>query len=212
MGAEYFRMNTVFKLYLTAWLLFSIASADMAGKMLLALSEKVAWISGPLRYFIPLALLLVLLIPGYATITHAGPHTPTLDGLAWLDTYHPEDRAAVTWLRTLTGNHVIVEAENGDYSYFSRISAFTGIQTIIGWPFHEVMWRNNTPAGWYGERTSALRSIYENPDQTIPLMKQYKADLLYVGPSEKEHYSVNLPGSGLKEVFSHGAVTIYRIA
>jgi uncharacterized membrane protein len=71
------------------------------------------------------------------------------------------------------------------------------------------MWRGDTPSGWYAERTSAVRSIYEDPVQCVPLMKKYGVDFLYVGPTEELRYSVNLPTSGLKPVFRHGAVTIY---
>ena len=39
--------------------------------------------------------------------------TGTLDGLAYLDTTHPGDAAAVAFLRNLTGNETIVEAKAG---------------------------------------------------------------------------------------------------
>ena len=43
----------------------------------------------------------------------------SLDGLAYLDTAHPADAGAVAYLQTLTGNERIVEAEGGDYTYYS---------------------------------------------------------------------------------------------
>lgn len=209
MGDQYYRMNTVFKLYLGAWLLLSASAAVFCGRILIILSDRMPGSIRPIKYLIAITLFLLLLVPGYVTMTHAGPYTPTLNGLAWLSVYHPDDQVAVNWLASLPGSHTLIEAENGDYTYFSRVSSFTGIPSLIGWPFHEVMWRNDTPSGWYGERTSALRSIYEVPEKTIPLMKKYKADLLYVGPSEMERYKVELPTKGLKQIFHHGAVTIY---
>ena len=74
--------------------------------------------------------------------------TGTLDGLAYLSESHPGDAAAVAYLRTLAGNEIIVEAEGGDYTYYSRISSFTGIPGIIGMPFHEYMWRGDD-TGWF---------------------------------------------------------------
>jgi uncharacterized membrane protein len=68
----------------------------------------------------------------------------TLDGMAYLDTSHPSDAEAIAWLRNLEGNIIIVEAVGGDYTYSARVSSFTGIPVIIGWPFHEYMWRNDT--------------------------------------------------------------------
>ena len=135
-----------------------------------------------------------------------GPRT--LDGLAYIDTSHPGDAAAVAWLRTLPGNITIVEAESGDYTYYSRISSFTGIPTIIGWPFHEFMWRGDT-SGWYGIRMNDVRSIYENPDKTVALMKKYNATLLYVGDSERSRYHVNLGSADIIPVYDRDGVTIY---
>jgi YYY domain-containing protein len=212
MGDQYFRMNTVFKLYITAWLFFSAAAAGMLGRMVTSLPDQCSRILRAFDGAVPVVLLLLLLLPALVTITHAGSHTPTFDGLAWLSGTNPDDLAAVTWLRSQKGNLTIVEAEGGDYGYYSRVSAFTGIPTVIGWPFHESMWRKDTPHGWYGERTSAVRAMYEDPTRCLSLMKGYGADLLYVGPSEQKQYLVSLPSSGLKPVYQHGAVTIYTIS
>jgi uncharacterized membrane protein len=133
----------------------------------------------------------------------------SLDGLAYLDTTHPGDAGGVAYLRNLTSDERIVEAEGGDYTYYSRISSFTGIPAIIGQPFHEFMWRGDT-TGWYSTRLADIRTIYEDPDQTVTLMKKYNATLLYVGESERQKYTVNLPVAGLEKVYSTSDTEIYR--
>ena len=55
-----------------------------------------------------------------------------------------------------------------------------------------------------------MQTIYEDPDQTIRLMNQYKADLLYVGPVEHEKYAILLPLEGLQELYRNRDVTIYH--
>ena len=210
MGDQYFRMNTVFKFSITAWLLFSGAIACMLGKMFHSMVPIPSRTQAMVRCVVPLILLLLLLLPAAVTSVHVGSYSPTLDGLAWLSNSHPDDLAAVTWLKSQKGNFTLVEAESDDYGYYSRVSSFTGIPTLLGWPFHESMWRNNTPPGWYSQRTSVVRSIYEDPSLCQKLMKQYGISLLYVGPTEIEHYTVNLPSTGLDPVYQHGAVTIYR--
>jgi uncharacterized membrane protein len=135
----------------------------------------------------------------------------TLDGLAYLDSSHPGDAGGVAYLRNLTGDEIIVEAVGGDYTYYSRISSFTGIPAILGEPFHEDMWRGDT-TGWYSTRPADVRSIYENPDQTVALMKKYNATLLYVGDEEKATYNVSLPSTGLERVYSGQGTDIYRLA
>jgi uncharacterized membrane protein len=137
-----------------------------------------------------------------------GPRS--LDGLAYIDASHPGDAAAVAWLRSLPGNITIVEAENGDYTYYSRISSFTGIPTIIGWPFHEFMWRGDK-SGWYGTRMNDVRSIYENPEETVTLMKKYNATLLYVGDSERSRYLVDLDSADIVPVYDREGVKIYTL-
>ena len=210
MGETYFRMNTIFKCYLPAWLMLGTAAFVMVGQ----------WLSSWNRLPTPSArntvvitgiLICLLFAAPFLVQYNSGYGTGTLDGLAYLSTTHPGDAGGVAYLRTLTGNEIIVEAENGDYSYYSRISSFTGIPTIIGQPFHEFMWRVDK-TGWFTERKADIRYIYEQPDLTVPLMKKYNATLLYVGNEEHERYTVTLPDTGLTKVYSADNTDIYRLS
>ena len=142
---------------------------------------------------------------------NAGYGSGTLDGLAYLSATRPGDAGAVGYLRTLPGDERIVEAEGGDYTYYSRISSFTGIPTIIGQPFHEFMWRGDD-AGVISMRKADVKTIYEEPNETVLLMKKYNATLLYVGDSEREQYNVSLPQTGLVKIYSADNTDIYRLA
>jgi uncharacterized membrane protein len=135
----------------------------------------------------------------------------SLDGLEYLRTAHPGDAAAVAYLRALPGDVRIVEAEGDDYTYYSRISSFTGIPSIIGMPFHEYMWRGDD-SGWYSERISDIRTIYEQPDQADTLMQKYHTTLLIVGEPERSRYDVNISSSAFNLIFSHEGTDIYRIS
>ena len=146
----------------------------------------------------------------FAISYNAGYGTGTLDGLAYISSAHPGDAGAIAYLRSLPGDERLVEAEQGDYSYYSRVSSFTGIPAIIGMPFHEFMWRGDT-TGWYNSRIADIRSIYESPDQTVTLMKKYNTTLLYVGDSERERYNVSLPTTGLEKIYSAEGTEIYRL-
>jgi YYY domain-containing protein len=207
MGDVYYRMNTVFKFYFAAWLMMGASAFSMAGRM-----------AGP---FIPRDLLpkkilygiVAVLLVVFVSLPLAlplglteGPHT--LDGLAYIDATHPGDAKAVAWLRAIPGNITIVEAEDGDYTYYSRVSSFTGIPAVIGWPFHEFMWRGDSPA-WFATRVGDVRQIYEDPDKTVLLMEKYNASLLYVGDSELGRYRVNLSGAKIREIYNESGVRIY---
>jgi len=136
--------------------------------------------------------------------------TGTLDGLAYLRDTHSGDAGGIAFLRTLKGDERIVEAEGGDYTYYSRISSFTGIPTIIGMPFHEFMWRGDD-TGWFNARLADVQSIYENPETTTQLMRKYNATLLYIGDAERERYNVNISTKNLEKIYSADATEIFRL-
>ena len=210
MGEIYFRMNTVFKCYLPAWLMLGTAAFAKIGQWLLAWN-RVPVISARKLVVITVIFVCLLFAAPFSVQYNSGYGTGTLDGLAYLSTTHPGDAGAVAYLRTLSGNEILVEAENGDYSYYSRVSSFTGIPAIIGQPFHEFMWRGDKN-NWFAARKADIRDIYETPDLTLPLMKKYNATLLYIGNEEHERYNVTLPVTGLTKVYSADSTDIYRLS
>jgi YYY domain-containing protein len=208
MGEVYYRMNTVFKFYLPAWILMASSAFALLAIMLepplsgLRVSQSMK--RGALLIAVAFMLAAPLAIP--LEYSYRGA---TLDGLSWLDAAHPGDAQAISFLRSLDGHYGLVEAEGGDYTYYSRIASFTGIPAIIGMPFHEYMWRAD---GWYGERVNDIRLIYEDPEQTVPLMKKYNATLLYIGDTERERYTVKAGEAGLPLLYNQSGVQIYTLS
>jgi YYY domain-containing protein len=209
MGETFFRMNTVFKCYLPAWLMLGTAAFVMVGQWFTT-SIRIPVVPGWLSSVLTVIVVTILFVLPFAVIAPISNAPGTLDGLAFLDTQHPSDAGAITYLRSLDGSEILVEAEKGDYSYYSRVSSFTGIPAVVGQPFHEFMWRGDDD-GWYAERPADIRAMYEQPEKTVSLMKKYNATLLYVGDPERERYTVKLPGTGLSEVYSSRGTTIYRL-
>lgn len=209
MGETYFRMNTLFKFYIAAWLLLGASSFAMLADALSGFIRPgtvPARLSQAALVTVAAALIVIpLVVPLDLPYRDA-----TLDGLAYLRTAHPGDSEAVAFLRGLPSNPGLVEAEGGDYTYYSRVSSFTGIPTVIGMPFHEYMWRGEA-GGWYGQRISDVRAIYEQPEQTADLMRKYNATLLYVGDPEREKYAVRVEDSGLPILYDRGGVRIYTL-
>jgi len=209
MGETYYRMNTLFKFYIAAWLMMGSSSFAMLATLIERRIGPVTfptWISRAALVAVCVALLVVpLVLPLDSPYRGA-----TLDGLDYVNGAHPGDAEAVAFLRSIPGNIGLVEAEGGDYTYYSRISSFTGIPAVIGWSFHEFMWRDDAD-GWYGRRMADVRMMYEQPDRTEALMRTYNATHLYVGDLERERYTIRVGEAGLPLLYDRGGVQIYTL-
>lgn len=133
------------------------------------------------------------------------------------------DEQAIAWLNAhVAGEAVIVEAaQYNEYTHLGRVSAFTGLPTLIGWGGHEAQWRYN----WFqrpdrvniiGERLDAVNQIYTNPDSAVVLLmlRRYHASFVYVGQAERSLYSTANLGrfaSYLRVVYHDANVTIYAV-
>ena len=134
------------------------------------------------------------------------------------------DNEAIAWLNAhIAGDPVIVEAPGCEWTHYSRVSAFTGLPTLLGWPGgHEGEWRVNWLQRYfpgqdiYTERTQAINAIYTSPDEATvkSVLRQYNVRYVYVGAAERNLYpGANLDrfGSFLRVVYRHGGVTIYAM-
>jgi YYY domain-containing protein len=211
------RMNTVFKFYYQAWVLLGVSSA-------FAVYYLGPWTKG--RRKVPAALWVVgfipflvasLIYPILATHGKTGGFgvTPTLDGMAHLELGQKDDLAAMRWLRAnVEGAPVLVEATGGSFTYYGRVSANTGLPTLLGWGGHELQWRGNYEEP--GQREPVIETLYTSPDleRTRSLLDEYDIEYVYVGPLEKSTYSVSRPvldkfESLMDVVFQQGEVIIY---
>jgi uncharacterized membrane protein len=114
----------------------------------------------------------------------------TIDGIDYIKNDYPEDHAMIIWLNeNVKGNPVIVEAVGEAYTYYSRISAYTGLTNIIGWPTHEWQWRGNIDE--INARKEDVRLIYTTTsDVTLyNLLLKYNVKYLVIGDKEREKYN-----------------------
>jgi YYY domain-containing protein len=183
-GGQFYRMNTVFKLGYQAWLLLGLAAIG-------ALAWRTEWLAlRRLRWTLgPLAALLVVAgfaypVAGTYARKDGFTRAPTLDGLGWLRERAPGDIGAIDWLRDhAAGGDVVLESVGDDYSSFghARISTFTGLQTVLGWPGHERQWAHSV-----GTRREDVAQMYESPsaDAVSALLRRYEVRYVVVGPLE----------------------------
>jgi YYY domain-containing protein len=239
------RMNTVFKFYFQAWALLSITSGVGlffildSFRSMKATSSRLRLVQGSVKGLWGLGLLALLLASSayplaapaarYArfnasTNQYYLQRSNSLDGLTYLqsDPANPGDYAAIRWLNAnVQGDPVIVEAIGDDYSNYARISAFTGLPTLMGWVGHEYQWRVNwlnkgANAVEFNRRSSDVDLIYTSPDPKVVLsvMARYHAEYLYVGALEYAKYpTANLRrfSAFMQVVYNAGGVTIYKV-
>ena len=221
----YDRMNTYFKLFLEAWLLFAVAAAALVfGEP----DRRGAWNRWPAALRIAAGLVFglaaftsVMGIRGYLVWARPVPPVPstapTLDGLAYLERWRPGEYKAVIWLReNVRGTPVILEAHGPSYQDFGRISMYTGLPTVLGWDYH-VQQRGNTDTE---SRATAVQAIYTTPSAEVAegLLRRYHVGYVYVGRLERVTY----PPVGLTKfdtaketfplVYENPDVRIFRLA
>ncbi len=186
------RMNTVFKFYFQAWVLLALASAFAVYYVPRKLSPlpSLVW-QGTLAVLVAAA----MIYPALATAnkTNYFANEPTLNGIRWVSQHRPGDYAAIEWLRAnAPDDAVILEAPGSGYAayqYTGRVSALTGLPTLLGWGGHQSQWRGNydEPA----RREPDIDTLFNSRDltQTQSLLDQYDIDYVYVGPLERERYN-----------------------
>lgn len=140
------RMNTVFKLYFQAWLVLAVASAA-------AIAVVLTRASGAVRLaLVGIAAVSVAVTLPYAPLSADDwsggfDRRSGLDGEAYIGAAGRGDLAVIEWVRAhARAGDTIAEAPGCSYGVLdgvplNRVSAFTGVPTIVGWLGHESQWR-----------------------------------------------------------------------
>ncbi|APE95504.1 DUF2298 domain-containing protein [Halodesulfurarchaeum formicicum] len=149
---------------------------------------------------------------GLAWAVGGGTDDPTLDAHAYIEAEHPEEAAAIHWLRDQPGQPTMVSAPGTEiYRWVNAPSSMTGIPTVAGWS-HEVGYRGEEP---YWDRVRDVRIIYETsePESRAALLGLYDVTYIYVGPTERERFGTVDYGeeSGIHTAYTDPNVTIYRV-
>lgn len=231
----HYRANTMFKLVFQSFMLLSIASSYAVVRILtsirarkLHLYERVS-----VGIFVTITLSLISLVaiyPYQAIYSYYGELKTQsgLNGTAYLDNLYPTDYQAIEWLnKHVTDQPVVLEAQGDSYTDFARVSANTGLPTVLGWTVHEWLWRNSydvprppaNPETVYdvpAPRIAEVQTLYESSDlkETKRLLNKYQVEYVFLGVLERQKYP-NLNEEKWQQlgdiVFKNGVTSIYKI-
>ena len=230
------RMNTLFKYYLEVWVLLGMASAYMLWYLASrgAFRIRISLFRG--AWLVALAILLCasFLYPALGTRSRLSDRfsteSVTLDGADYMKTaVHREegreielrwDYEAIIWLQdNVRGSPVVLEAHNEQYHWSSRIADYTGLPTVLGWPWHQIQQRRKYDYA-VRERIGDVTEVYSTADleRALELLRRYEVEYVVVGQLERAYYPSQgllkfdrMARDGMAElVYQNEGVKIYR--
>lgn len=189
------RANTMFKLTYQAYILFGMTMGYVIYRLLVVSRQKV------MKVMSCICLCLLAWTVGYfgnsvtswfGQVTNVDAYRG-LNATAFLETDFSEDAAAIRWLKeNIEGSPVVLEANGDSYTGYERVSAMTGIPTILGWYVHEWLWRNDTAD--LNQKSADIETIYTSNDAEVvqQLISEYNVEYIFVGSKEREKYEERL--------------------
>ena len=232
------RINTIFKFYYQAWMLWSLAAAF--GTAVLLGSLRGAWKA---IFTTGLATVLVvgLVYPYLGALNHTDGFRLgrawellnslrlsqseqqsdfyrrelaslwTLDYSDYVQRQTPDESAAIRWLQSAPDG-VVAEAIGGSYTGYGRVSTYTGLPTVLGWPGHESQWRGGYAE--QGSRQDDIKTLYATADWETAkaILDRYDIRYIYIGDLERiEPLQEAKFSQFLHMAFQQGSVTIYEV-
>jgi len=218
----HYRANTMFKLGYQVFIMLSIVSAYIFITTLETIHIFKRKLVRRLWKYVAIALIVqVGIYPYFSIQAYYGvfdKNTRSYDGIdgnLWMKLDFPGDYDAVQFLNSVKGaDDVVLEAVGESYTDYARISAMTGIPTILGWPVHEWLWRGSYDEP--GRRVEEVKQIYEGVDKkaVVQLLQEYKVTYIVIGKMERDKYpAINekLLTSLGTEVFTSNGTRVYKV-
>jgi len=225
-------MNTIFKFYIQAWVLLSVAGAAILPQLWRRLRWRRLWQGAFLALFLASGIYTVFGTQARVRdrFPRASPPLGTLDGLAFMTvgryTWPDEsnsielryDYEAIEWfLANVEGTPVVAEAALPYYREGGlKVASYTGLPTLIG--AHQ----NEQRYGWMvAQREAEARLLYESTDlqETKALIEELDITYIYVGQLERTVYPVRslakfdtlLEEDYLELAYENPEVRVYKV-
>ena len=132
----------------------------------------------------------------------------SLDGMAYMRGWYPGDYNAITWMNThIQGDPTIVEASNGNYQWYGRVSIYTGLPAVLGWGSREYEQRYG---GEVFPRQDDIQQFWatNDPGAAVSFLRQYGVKYIYLGALERTCYVTQ--GNGACVPMDPGAIAKFQ--
>ena len=229
----HFRANTMFKLVYQSFIMLSITSAYIIIRIIF--SAKTILIAADIKkkifyiFYLVFSVILFSLVsiyPIFAINSYFGDifsnkKQLSLDGTVYLKNIYPTDYDAILWINKNikgspreAGQPVILEAQGDSYTDYARVSANTGLPTVLGWTVHEWLWRGSYDIP--SPRINDVQTLYETEDlnMTKKLIRKYNIKLVFIGDLERQKYTKlnedKFQKLG-KIIYENGQTIIYKL-
>ena len=197
------RANTMFKLTYQAYIMFGMTMIYAIFRLLIIGKNKI------LKVLAFIGLFFFVWTCGYfGNSVHSRfgevwkpSQYKGLNATAFLETDFPEDVNGIRWLKeNISDAPVVLEANGDSYSEYERVSAMTGLPTIMGWYVHEWLWRGNLSD--LNAKIEEIQEIYTSTDETRvkELLEEYNVSYIFVGSCERNKYGADMNNDLLKSL------------
>lgn len=213
LNQPYARTNTVFKIYFHAWSFLALGSGALFISSFKEVFAKIqprqilfslyavffCVVSVILSY--PFISIDQYIVPTFEKVNTARINDPRWsNGYAYMKEGHGEDYELVSYLLTKPHATILEIVTYDSYSYFARISSYTGMSAVSGWPLHNVQWYN----GYDGkgiltkdrelvpmkvaDRVADIEKLYTttNEQEVRDLLDEYEVDFAVFGEQERD--------------------------
>ena len=197
------RANTMFKLTYQAYIMFGMTMIYAIFRLLIIGKNKI------LKALAVIGLILFVWTCGYfGNSVHAWfgevwkpSEYKGLNATAFLETDFSEDVGGIKWIKeNVKDVEVVLEANGDSYSEYERVSAMTGLPTIMGWYVHEWLWRGDLAD--INAKIADVENIYTSTDEAHvkSLLEEYNVSYIFVGSCERKKYGAQLNNDMLKSM------------
>ena len=208
LNPPYYRTNTVFKLYYSAWLFLTIGILGLIGDLLLYIKDrfirsKIYTILG----LIGMGMLGYFVVGAYQRF---GLHDIKRIKDVWSESYLDGLQKSTAWFskeeqtrvrmyyKQKYNEHLFIEPINYvSYSQTDKFCIFSGSKCFLGWPFHNVQWHNGDEFKGYiylgkdlcldclvsdkiGNRVDFINSVYNEELSVCTLKNKFNNQIRYV--------------------------------